>query len=391
MAGPAQAAFTVGGENGWSLSTDGIVNIFGTYMATERLPDGAGFTLLNNHGDATQEFGVKVGLLPSIVAFNIKAPTTAGIDSTVRVAMYPSVQNSSDNRFDTAPNIDFREFFYTASGNFGSFLAGRALNLFQGQNILNDMTLFTAGVITDPRTTTSLGHIGYGYLYTNFGPQFRYTTPDMGGVKVALAIAEPYAISSISNKQNIPRFETEISYATTFKGGSIHAWLEGLWQQDTNNIVAPDGGFRHNTSLGIAPGVNVAIGPVGVMLSGYYGRGLGMVSAQDGDLGAVGLTSVDSNGKERHHWGFLAQTTFQVTDSIRLGANYGRTDQESNDNDPDYSGLKKTQEAAVAQLSFNLNKFTQFSLEYIWAREGWFGVNDKMTSHQVALGTVFFW
>jgi hypothetical protein len=387
MAGPAQAAFTVGGENGWSLSTDGIVNIFGTYMATERLPDGAGFTLLNAHGDATQEFGVKVGLLPSIVAFNIKAPTTAGIDSTVRVAMYPSVQNSSDNRFDTAPNIDFREFFYTASGNFGSFLAGRALNLFQGQNILNDMTLFTAGVITDPRTTTSLGHIGYGYLYTNFGPQFRYTTPDMGGVKVALAIAEPYAISSFSDKQNIPRFETEISYATTFKGGSIHAWLEGLWQQDTSVLRAPDGDRHHNTSLGIAPGVNVAIGPVGIMLSGYYGRGLGIVSAQDGS--AFGDGPVDANGKERKSWGFLAQTTFQVTDSLRLGANYGRSDFAA-DGALAPQGLKKTQEAAVATANFNLNKFTQFTLEYIWARDSWYDT-DKMTSHQVALGTVFFW
>jgi hypothetical protein len=301
--------------------------------------------------------------------------------------MYPSVQNSSDNRFDTAPNIDFREFFYTASGNFGSFLAGRALNLFQGQNILNDMTLFTAGVITDPRTTTSLGHIGYGYLYTNFGPQFRYTTPDMGGVKVALAIAEPYAISSFSDKQNIPRFETEISYATTFKGGSIHAWLEGLWQQDTSVLRAPDGDRHHNTSLGIAPGVNVAIGPVGIMLSGYYGRGLGIVSAQDGS--AFGDGPVDANGKERKSWGFLAQTTFQVTDSLRLGANYGRSDFAA-DGALAPQGLKKTQEAAVATANFNLNKFTQFTLEYIWARDSWYDT-DKMTSHQVALGTVFFW
>jgi predicted porin len=308
--------------------------------------------------------------------------------------MYPNNQNNNtfgnDVRFETNPNIDFREFFYTASGKFGSFMAGRGLNLFQGQNILNDMCLFTAGVadMSVVRGGTSLGHIAYGYLYTNFGPQFRYTTPDMGGVKVALEIAEPYAISSSSIKQNIPRFETEISYATTFKGGSIHAWLEGLWQQDTNSRIAPDGSFRHNTSLGIAPGVNVAIGPVGLMLSGYYGRGLGMVSVQDGDF--LGSSSVDADGKERKHWGFLAHTTFQVTDSIRLGANYGRSDQSGNENFND-DGIKKTQEAAVAQMNFNLNKFTQFTLEYIWARDSWFGVDEKQTSHQVALGTVFFW
>jgi hypothetical protein len=397
------------------LSTDGIVNIFGIYAATENEPAGVrDISLLNtnlinpNQGKADQKFGVRVGLLPSIIAFNVKAPTVAGIESNVRVAMYPNLQNNGNNalaslgglgndsaanrRFETAPNIDFREFFYTASGKFGSFLAGRALNLFQGQNILNDMCLFTAGVadMSVVRGGTSLGHIAYGYLYTNFGPQFRYTTPDMGGVKVALEIAEPYAISQDSGKQNIPRFEAEVSYATTFKGGSIHAWLEGLWQQDTrsfDNGAARPGG--HNQSLGIAPGVNASIGPVGIMLSGYYGRGLGMVSAQDGD-NVILETSVESlTGKERKHWGFLAQTTFQATDSIRLAANYGRSDQQQNDNEA--PGIKKTQEAAVAQMNYNLNKFTQFTLEYVWARDSWFGINEKQTSHQVALGTVFFW
>jgi hypothetical protein len=396
MAGPAQAAFTVGGENGWSLSTDGIVNIFGIYAATEKSPDlttlQAVSLLSVNDQNADQKFGVRVGLLPSIIAFNIKAPTVAGIDSNVRVAMYPNNQNQVDTRFETNPNIDFREFFYTASGSFGSFMAGRGLNLFQGQNILNDMCLFTAGVadMSVVRGGTSLGHIAYGYLYTNFGPQFRYTTPDMGGLKVALEVAEPYAISRFSTKQNIPRFETEVSYATTFKGGSIHAWLEGLWQQDTSRLTAPDGERHHNTSLGIAPGVNVAVGPVGIMMSGYYGRGLGMVSAQDGDA-VIGNTVVDADGKERNHWGFLAQSTFQVTDSIRLAANYGRSDTSATEGEGSASGVKKTQEAAVAQMNFNLNKFTQFTLEYIWARDSWFAIHDKQTSHQVALGTVFFW
>ena len=84
MAGPAQAAFTVGGENGWSLSTDGIVNIFAAYQTKNGNNDAQGVLGAN----AEQKFGVRVGLLPSIIAFNVKAPTTAGIDSTVRVAMY---------------------------------------------------------------------------------------------------------------------------------------------------------------------------------------------------------------------------------------------------------------------------------------------------------------
>jgi hypothetical protein len=405
MAGPAQAAFTVGGENGWQLSTDGIVNIFGAYQSTSPVPDTAHFSFLGNAANPTewdQKFGVRVGLLPSIIALNVKAPTVNGIESNVRVGFYPNVQNGSERRFDTSPNIDNREFFYTAKGKFGEFLAGRALNLFQGQNILNDMTLFTAGVVdmSNSHGGTSLGHIGYGYLYTNFGPQFRYTTPDFGGFKVAFEIGEPYRIDSAAHtkKTDTPRFETELSYATTFKGGSVHAWLEGLLQNATRYPNAY--GKESNTSVGIAPGFNVAFGPVGVMASGYYGKGLGMISAQDG--GTWGPDGVDQFGNDRTNWGFLVQTTYQVTDSIRLALNYGdnrsnRTDQEASTGtyfgDASQGGgvaVKKSQEALVAQINYNLNKFTQFTLEYIWAQDVWQD-NQKQRSNQVALGTVFFW
>jgi hypothetical protein len=401
MAGPAQAAFTVGGENGWSLSTDGIVNIFAAYQANSGSSEAQG--LLGP--DDTQKFGVRVGLLPSILAFNVKAPTVAGIDSNVRCGMYVNVQNNNggadvggfggattNTHYNTSPNIDFREFFYTASGKFGSFLAGRALNLFQGQNILNDMTLFTAGVVdmTAVRGGTSLGHIGYGYLYANFGPQFRYTTPDMGGFKVALEIAEPYQITLDSGKQNLPRFEAELSYATTFKGGSIHTWLEALWQQDTRSETAAVRPGGHNQSLGVAPGFNLALGPVGIMGSGYYGTGLGMVSTQDGDI--FTQTIADGLGQQRIFWGFLAQATYQLTDSIRLAANYGSTRSNMTDNESDFdvhTGMK-SQSALVGQVNYNLNKFTQFTAEYIFAENVTMD-RHKLRSNQVALGTVFFW
>jgi opacity protein-like surface antigen len=407
MAGPAQAAFTVGGENGWSLSTDGIVNIFAAYQTSSPNPAGRDQSplnnLLNSSSEENQRFGVRVGLLPSIFAINVKAPTTAGIDSTVRVSFWPNNQNTGDNRFNTAPNIDNREFFYTAKGKFGELLAGRALNLFQGQNILNDMCLFSAGVVdmSVVRGGTSLGHIGYGYLYTNFGPQFRYTTPDMAGFKAALEIAEPYAISRDSGKTNLPRFEAELSYATTFKGGSVHAWLEGMWQQDTRSNGAAFRPGGHNTSIGVAPGATVAVGPVTVNASGYYGGGLGMVSAQDGGL--FGYNSTDQQGNMRTNWGFLAGATFQVTDSIKLGVNYGANHQDKTDAESldgfmpvNWLGLgsggvpKKCQEAFVVQANWNLNKFTVFTAEYIHAQDTW---QDSMKTHsnQFALGTVFFW
>jgi hypothetical protein len=393
---PAQAAFVIGGENGWQLSTDGIVDVFATYNSTTPLPSGprAASLLGGTEGSYDQRFGVGVGLLPSVIAFNVKAPTTNGVDSTVRVGIYPNIQNKSSQRFDTSPNIDFREFFYTAKGAYGELLAGRALNLYQGKNILNDMTLLTSGTVGAGRGGTTLGHIGYGYLYTNFGPQIRYTTPDMAGVKVALEIAEPYKISGDTGKTNSPRVEAEISYAGKIGGAATQAWLSGLYQtapRKDDPTIARSG--KDNQSIGAAYGATVGFSGLNLMGSGYVGRGLGMLSAQDGDLFADATTassSTDAAGKERLHWGYLLQATYQLTPSFKLGANYGQSRQEINDNEPAGPVIMKNQESAVAMVAYNLNSFTQFVAEYIWAQNTWMD-GKKQHSNQIALGTMFYW
>lgn len=395
----AQAAFVIGGENGWQLSTDGIVDIFGHYRTTSAAPDSLTHPL-GLLGNNDQNFGVTVGLLPSVIAFNVKAPTVNGVESTVRIGIYPSLQNKSQtSRLDTSPNIDFRELFYTAKGKYGEFLAGRALNLYQGKNILTDMTLLTVGVVPGSVGSTTLGHIAYGYLYTNFGPQFRYTTPDLNGVKVAVSVAEPYNISADTAKTPTPRFETEISYATVFSGGStLQAWASGLYQTATRGSVHADGSpivrpGSENHSIGGAGGVEVGFSGVSLLASGYLGEGLGMVSAQDGDLGATGLSSTDFAGKERTQWGFLAQATYKLTPDVKIGVNYGQTRQEKTD--ADKAGtlpfiLKKKQEAAVAMVTYNFNKFTQFIAEYTYAQDTW---HDGATNHSNAfsVGTMFYW
>ena len=393
---PAVQAFDVGGVNGWKLSTDGIVDVFSVYQTAGPLPAGARFTsFLNGSSDQFQNFGVEVGLLPSVVGLNVTAPTTNGIDSSVRIGIYPSIQNKSNGnpntRFDVNPNVDFREINYTAKGAYGELLAGRALNLYQGKNILTDMTLLTAGVIPAPGTSTTLGHIGYGYLYTNFGPQLRYTTPDLAGAKVAFSVNEPYKISADTAKTPTPRLETEVSYAKTLHGVNLQAWASGLYQTATRSsatgVVRPG---EKNTSLGGAAGVEAGIGAVDLMASGYYGEGLGMISAQDGD--EFGSSSTDAAGKERTHYGFLTQATYKLTPSVKLGVNYGQSCQEKSDADKlgNLVSPMSKQEAAVAMVTYNLNSFTQFIAEYSWAQNTWQD-DQKQHSNSISVGTLFYW
>lgn len=387
---PASAAFVIGGENGWQLSTDGIVDVFSYYHSTTPLPTTpTGFTraasLLDNGStsEQNQRFGIGVGLLPSVVAFNVKAPTTNGVDSTVRIGIYPSIQNQNDTRFNTGSNIDFREMFYTAKGAYGELLAGKALNLYQGKNILTDMTLLTSGVVGARGNTVNLGHIGYGYLYTGFGPQIRYTTPDMAGVKVALEVAEPYKITANTGKTNSPRVEAEVSYAKTYGDTSVQGWLSGLYQ------TAPRAtGGSNDQSIGGAYGASVGFSGLNLLGSGYVGRGLGMLSVQDGDV--LPNSAADENGKTRLHWGYLLQATYKINPSIMLGANYGQSRQEKNDTEGAAFIGMKNQEAAVATITYNLNKFTQFVAEYIYAQNTWMD-GAKQHSNAFALGTMFYW
>ncbi len=393
----ADAAFSVGGENGWQLSTDGIVDVFSTYNSTSPAPNSAnhGLNLLSAGTTTTgydQRFGVGIGLLPSVVGFTVKAPTTNGVDSSVRIGIYPAIQNTTANRFNTQPNIDFRELYYTAKGAYGELLAGRALNLFMGKNILTDMTLLSSGVVPGPglRGNTTLGHIGYGYLYANFGPQIRYTTPDFNGVKVAVEVGEPYDITADTGKTNSPRVETEISYAKVHGDTSVQAWLSGLYQTAPRTDAAAARPGKNDESIGGAYGVGVDFKGVGLLFSGYGGKGLGMVSAQDGNLFG---TAEDLQGKERLFWGFLAQATYKLTSDVKLGVNYGQSNMVQTDYDAANVGTLaqiKRQEAGTFNITYNFNKFTQFILEYTYAQNTWFD-SAKEHSNQFALGTMFYW
>jgi predicted porin len=390
---PSQAAFVIGGENGWQFSTDGFLNVFGVYQTTEKRPAPGliGGELQDptvNPNEAQQQFRVRTGLLPVGIGFNIKAPTINGVDMAVRLGIYPQIQNNNGSRTDVSPNIDFREVNFTASGSFGQILAGRAINLYQAKNILTDMTLFGAGVVGPVNSGPTMGHIGYGYLYPNFDAQFRYTTPDMGGAKLAISVNEANQISNgeilggpVAAKRNVPRIESELSYATTFTGGKFQTWISGLYQTATfeqTSAVRPGG---HATSLGGAGGVELGLGGLDMLVSGYGGQGLGMLGIQD--FGAL-----DAVGKERKNWGFLTQATYMLTPVLKLGVNYGQSNAIATEHDT--GNNIKTQQAAVGALTYNINKYTQIIAEYTWAQDKWHnGLHQN--SNMVALGTFFYW
>jgi predicted porin len=214
-------AVTVAANDGWELGVSGSINQFAVF--TE-----------NDNGDDLAE--VRDGLLPAFLNFDVKAPTMNGLDIAAHISFSPSTNASSYDSFEQ------REVYFTVDGSFGQILAGKALGLYGSHNILTDQSLFGVGYGSGGNGTTTLGSIGLGYDYAAWRSQIRWTSNDMNGFKLALAVVDSAGgsielagqptgpiVTGNEDSDNL-RYEADLSYAGTFDGGSYSAWLSAMTQ-----------------------------------------------------------------------------------------------------------------------------------------------------------------
>jgi hypothetical protein len=403
MVMPAQAKVAIGTANGWEFSTDGFINAFAVMEDADELAEGG--TVANHvatdflqgapdtDDKNNKNFRIRTGLLPGLLAFNIKAPTTNGIDVAARVGLYPQIQDPDQSRLNSTTDhafgalLDVREVFVTADGGFGQVLAGRALHLYQGKNILTDMTLFSVGVPGGSAGTTTFGYIGFGYQYTQFGSQFRYTTPDMGGVKLAIGILDPATISGgqTFNIVETPGYEAEISYAGELGGGvKLQAWINGMTQDADRQVGATT---ESATASGFAGGVGVDVAGLHVLASGSSGSGTGSAFM-------MAVDAVDGAGEERDVTSLLGQVSYTILGATKIGIQYGSVDidetvQDAADRAGGTAWLDK-RTATTLGVWHNITPSWQIIAEYTMAKAEWFDGADRESSI-FAVGTFFYW
>jgi hypothetical protein len=401
LASSASAAVVVGGSDGWSFSTDGQVNIFGLYQTQDDIPT----TVNNPFLGATdlEGFRLKSGFLPACLAFNIKAPTIGGLDMGARVGFYPEPANANTkNTFDA--QIDLREVFFTVDGNFGQVLAGKALSLFLGQNLLTEQTLLGAGRMAgnlNANVGPTLGRIGYGYVYPQFNAQVRYTTPDMAGFKLAVGIYDPSVIAGSQidtdldgaitdadapaasyGETKMPRIESELSYAGTFGGGNtLKVYFNNLWQE------AENGAGDDVTAWGVGGGAVLGLGPVELSASGFTGEALGRSIMLDTE-------ALDPTGEERETWGWIAQATYSFGQN-KIGVSYGGNEFEETDAEKavrNGGGLAEieSQYQLTGMFTHDVNANLKLVAEISYIDLEWFN-GDDWTVEQFNLGAFFLW
>ena len=351
----ASAQLTMQMSNGWSFAFSGNVNAFWV------------FSKVNNSGPANSS--VRTGLLPAFATFEAKGKE-AGMNLAVHFGFAPQIQNAGvhdnfGNGTQAGAQIDMRQVYLTVGGQWGQILAGRELGLFGRQAILNDMTLFGVGAVgigAGQSGGTTLGRIGYGYLYPNFDAQVTYSTRAGRPGQLSIGAFQPSVLLGDRNAAGtctgggavpgtcvfvvtkIPRVEAEFTYNQKSGKNKYMFWAGGLWQSTSNAASAG----QTASSVGGTAGVRGDFADLSVIVTGYIGKGLGTTLLfSGGERAGTAATSTELRSSD----GGYVQLGYLVNKKTTIGASWG------------YSRLKNSGAAAPAgdgntAVRTNLYSFT---------------------------------
>ena len=324
--GPLRAqGLTMQMSNGWAFTFSGNVNAFLYYEKSNT--DGN----TSAPGGIVPPFGVvnatrlTTGLLPAFAVFTAKGKE-GNADLGVHFGFAPEVQCATGINDCFGAQIDMRQVYLTVGGTWGQLLVGRELGLFNRQNILTDQTLFGVGATGNGSpgdgAGTTLGRIGFGYIYPNFRAQITYSTLAGNPYQLSVGIFEAAQVGPYSNTR-LPRVEAELTYTRN----SIKGWF-GATIQNTKN--GPTGSTDGLTAWGTSGGARYERATFSLTGSAYYGRGIGTTFfGTDGSCSITtpgGQELICSGGEDdaRKSYGFIAQATFTPSaGKLTLAGSYG--------------------------------------------------------------------
>ena len=325
--GAAQAASWDAGD--WKLSLGGNVNAFfvNTSCSAGDLKGGGGTMAglacagsVDENGTATDSMSVQNGLLPAALNFSAKT-TEDDWDLSANINVYYGITSQGGSTGAT-PNpdalafstVDARQIFLTAGKKgSGSFKLGRDFGLFGFDPIIADMSLIGVGtnfVASDPGHT-SLGGLGYGYVYTDRLTQINYTTADMSGFKATVGVFQPLDGKGAASS------------------GELGFHGKGTFTKDALTVSATllsqgvNAGGKSETITGTDIFAKYNMGDID--LAGYFYTAEGMTSLA---IGGLVLPGFNGAGTPEETSGYMLQATYKTSPKMKLGINIAHSKQD---------------------------------------------------------------
>ena len=190
---------------------------------------------------------------------------------------------------------------------------GRDFGLFGFDPIIADMSLIGVGtnfVASDPGHT-SLGGLGYGYVYTDRLTQINYTTADMSGFKATVGVFQPLDGNGAASS------------------GELGFHGKGTFTKDALTVSATllsqgvNAGGKSETITGTDIFAKYNMGDID--LAGYFYTAEGMTSLA---IGGLVLPGFNGAGTPEETSGYMLQATYKTSPKMKLGINIAHSKQD---------------------------------------------------------------
>lgn len=369
-AGNAYAVEVASGGD-WTLDVGGFVN---AYYTTGRCSG----DVVNGAALASRGLGcsgedsrttIGNGLLPNALVTKFKT-TQEGYEIGGQIGIM--VHTATTSSIGANSDVDVRQAFFTiGTPEMGTFKLGRDYGIFGSAAILGDMTLLGVGapVSATQRGRVSLGHIGAGYHYLGHYGQIAYTTPAFdSGFGFTGALVSPVDNGGDYVSKSNPQIQGQFNFGS----GPFKAWLGGKTQRFYAASSAPET-LDDFTMSAVEIGASVTAGAFGLLANFQTGKGLGVLD--DGDTGDVKV----------NHW--IVQGTFNASDKLKFGLNYGIT---RNDDDAADLGAVKSNANATLGAYYSLTRSVTLVAELSRTESKDFEDNEARLNGASLGGIIFF-
>jgi predicted porin len=328
-----QAASWKAGD--WDLGLGGNVNTYYTVTTCDAGKLGAGGGTMAGLACLDADTGtfadanthsVSNGLLPASLNFSAKTKQE-GYDLSGNVNVYYGVASSQGGANGDAldfSSVDARQVYMTVGNEkMGTVKAGRDFGLFGFDAVIGDMSLQGTGASfasAGPGHTT-LGGLGYGYVYTDRLAQINWTSPKKNGVEATLGVFNPLDGQESNGKSTgdggQPGLHGKISYdVDNGNGVKTHLSASALNQKvKLSNGQKPS---IQGTDVFARVDINKA------SLAGGYFQGEGMDTLGIGGIVFPGFSS--TTGEAEKAKGYMAQASYKLN-KTKLGVNYAQSKQ----------------------------------------------------------------
>jgi len=388
---PALADTTIAKSGEWELFTNGRLGGFISYgfgdanplevpNSSERIIPGGGLDVSVDSmpkTDATgqaiqgtfQSMRVRSGFVPNIFGFGLRRAIT----SRTSLSLYFAIWGTIDSEAQRKTQLVFatpQEGYLRIEGPYGTFLAGRALDLFSRGASQNDFLYLHGYAVGFPGNINSngptAGMLGFGVLAAFFSPGLTYATPSVGGLQLTVGLYDPTPLPGNYEATRWARPEGELTYDFARGSTKLHLFANGEFQP-----VYQTGSNNSANAYGVGYGGRLEVGKIHLGLAGHYGKGLGLAYALESDD-----VSVSQNFELRTFDGYSAilQYAAGVVD-FKVGWGISRVFRLPYDDGPDSvnNSLLKYQMGYAAVIVYHIADYLHFELEYFRGDARWFG------------------